>query len=80
MNTAGLSNDASAITLWVLSRDGNEFRCVVNAAGGRVNPFKRGIARLLVDGLVVERQMFADLDELVELTSDWGSRIAPVVG
>jgi hypothetical protein len=80
MNTAEISTDMPAITLWVLNRDGNEIRCVVDAASGRVNPFTRGTARLLVDGFVVDRQMFADLDELVELTADWGSRITPLIG
>jgi len=81
MNIAGLSSDVSAITLWVLHRNGNEVRCVVDAASrGRRTPFERGTARMLVDGAVVDRRVFTNLNELLELTTDWGNRMAPVIG
>jgi len=35
---------------------------------------------MLVDGAVVDRRVFTNLDELLELTTDWGNRIAPVIG
>lgn len=81
MNAAGLSSDVSSITLWVLHRNGNEVRCVVDAAArDRWTPFERGTARMLVDGAVVDRRVFTNLNELLELTTDWGNRIAPVIG
>lgn len=81
MNAAGLSHDVPAITLWVLHRNGNEVRCVVDtAARGRWLPFERGTARMLVDGAVVDRRVFTNLNELLELTTDWGNRMAPVIG
>ena len=81
MNAAGLSTDVSAITLWVLNRNGNEVRCVVDAAArGRWTPFERGTARMLVDGAVVDRQVFSNLNELLEVTTNWGHRIAAVIG
>jgi len=54
-------SDSSAITLWSITRNGHEARCLV----------ERGTLLCLLDGEISSSHHFSGTDELIALTSDW---------
>ena len=68
-------------TLWIVSRHGTETRCVIDTRKRGVpgSPV-RGTLRLLVDGMLARSRSFANMDELIALSGDWGQRAVASVG
>ena len=68
-------------TLWIVSRHGTETRCIIDTRKhGRAGYPIKGSLRLLIDGVLARQRTFANIEELIALSGDWGQLAVASVG